>query len=449
MGGSSDDDPQGQTCAYRQVGSGSLPHFYFIGLSIEVKTSYQGITDKVVATSLSVNLVIFDSGKKIPKSGLGAVVSEKDEETRGAFTVANLNDTDDDKVIDSIDQSVKSSVYSEVDLMELLIQPPTPVPPGIEKVQIQLSSPSIKLWEKDTKEVEVLTREFNISALPLTVWVELTEKSLTLQDKNIQLSYKGLTDTVTLTGVWAEFDSFYHNNSDLLPPTDDQPFINLSNVGKIIRENGILSAGLNILNYKGANPVPNPDKTFNNVIVFRAKLFPQGIWEYHNKKIVIFDVSRQACGTDVTVNESKGKKYPDTTSIPATTCPTYIETPNDDPHNHAESDVSVLDYIYSIDAPGGGPQENLESYRYSRIVEYDFREFVRVNIGGNRPFGEAPDGSMCSTPRGNNWKLRHSLVRGGNDLKHPGKILFKRSTGNINETTSNQIDLGSGLNCLY
>ncbi len=26
---------KGRTCAYRQVGSGSLPHFYFIGLSMD------------------------------------------------------------------------------------------------------------------------------------------------------------------------------------------------------------------------------------------------------------------------------------------------------------------------------------------------------------------------------------------------------------------------------
>jgi hypothetical protein len=94
-----------------------------------------------------VNLTIFDGQ-------FGAAVSEAEEETRGAFTVANLNDTDGDGIPDSKESFIvpanSNEGRHEVDLMKLVIEKPANMEPDTEAT-LEITSHNALLWKQSDK----------------------------------------------------------------------------------------------------------------------------------------------------------------------------------------------------------------------------------------------------------------------------------------------------------
>jgi hypothetical protein len=349
-------------------------------------------------------------------------VPEKDEEKIGAFTVANLNDTDGDGMIDNDigETSVKriTDGADEEDLMRLVIKGPDQ-----GRMKLTVVSGQVSLWEQSTKEIRIDTPGnpvfIDCADLPKTIWVEATSHSTNLQDIEMKLGWEtpdaqlcDNLDIVKATAVWAEKTDAKFTNGDALWVEADNPlkdtFINY--LGSVFGSN--MNA-------------PFGETHFSIGIEFTVK--PNGIATMPG---VAFDITRDKAFRDWSVNgggvtanftsgqddvfdkgdvsDDDGLGEPDEDVIPQTTPPS--------------------DKIFSIDGPG------------ERFVLHDqvisrnhFEEFVRVSFDGSRPRGENADGSRCSPnvkwhafywmekdPATNNKKYR---MRAGKDnvvgLLHP------------------------------
>ena len=156
----------------------------------------------------AVNLRIFNGQS-------GPEILEAKEATQGAFTVANLNDTDGDGVIDNVDSAVLANgdgTSNEVDLMKLIISKPANPPAGANLI-LTVVSGSVALWRSPSKGTAVplvggvyTIATDSMAAAGETVWVEATDWSLIVGDIVLKLTYSADTDAqdiVTATGIWA------------------------------------------------------------------------------------------------------------------------------------------------------------------------------------------------------------------------------------------------------
>ena len=155
----------------------------------------------------TVNLTIFNGQD-------GPAIPEAKEETQGAFTVANLNDTDGDGVIDNQDQTVMANgagTTNEVDLMKLVISKPANAPAG-STLTLTVVSGSVAFWQSPTKGTALpWGGGYTIAADAIpeggkTIWVEATAASSALRAIVLKLTYSaapGVEDIVKATGIWA------------------------------------------------------------------------------------------------------------------------------------------------------------------------------------------------------------------------------------------------------
>ena len=129
------------------------------------------------AVYLSANLDIYDGQN-------GPVVGEAEEETRGAFTVANQNDTDGNGTADWDD----TTVPGEVDLIKVRLA--TPIPAGAvskfeEEERLVFSvGPMGCLWESSEKGT-LFQSPLELSDLPKTLWLEGEEHSSAPRDDSV------------------------------------------------------------------------------------------------------------------------------------------------------------------------------------------------------------------------------------------------------------------------
>ena len=166
-------------------------------------------------------------------------IPEKDEDYPGAFTVANLNDTDGDGLLDNdiTDTEVKKGAAGtdEEDLMKLVVSGP-----AHGKMKITVVSGSVAFWEKSTKETEVprVGNEVLIDCadLPKTIWVEATNYSADLLDIEMKLGWETPDgqliddlDTVNATAVWAEKLPVRKTNGDVLWAEAGEPLLSTFN----------------------------------------------------------------------------------------------------------------------------------------------------------------------------------------------------------------------------
>ena len=166
----------------------------------------------------AVNLTIFNGqdGPEIP---------EAKEETQGAFTVANLNDTDGDGVIDNQDQTVMANgagTTNEVDLMKLVISKPANAPAG-STMTLTVVSGSIALWQFPSKVTALPWSggyTIAVDTIPATgkiIWVEATAASSALRAIVLKLTYSaapGVEDIVKATGIWATQTNFITSQAE-------------------------------------------------------------------------------------------------------------------------------------------------------------------------------------------------------------------------------------------
>jgi hypothetical protein len=304
-------------------------------------------------------------------------LDEVKEDNPGAFTVANLNDTDNNghpDVEDTVVNGTPPNGRPEVDLMKLVLRKPQP--DLGDNVTLSVTGPA-KLWEQSTKVTEVELSsgivQFSTSQLDKTLWVEITSPSQSLRDVTLQLSYQGFSDTVKATGIWVteadvavKSDIASTNWADMTDPPKNM----------IDRYGGF-----------GCRPV-STNYGIRNVIGFRFQLRPVGVGALTAN--VRVDVGRQKEGRSwfQLPNASWSANEPDV-------FPDNNEDANDDDLDTDESQSSSQpeDAFFSEDSPGW-PFAQTDGY-LTYVHRRNFYEFLRVAFT-ERPSGDGIHGSRCS-----------------------------------------------------
>lgn len=364
-------------------------------------------------------------------------VAEDKEETVGAFTVANLNNTDADGEIDNTDDSVKKAanaqdgVEDEVDLMKLIV-----TGPKNGRTKITVISGAVEFWEKSTKETKkekVGNAIFIVGTdLPKTLWVEATNHSNEVRDIELRLGWESpdqtLTDnldTVKATAIWA-------TNTEVRNTTEQTLWNEVDDVGILGNWNNNYGGDHFGIHFEDA-PV---GIAYN--IGFQFTLLPTGIGA---ESIVKFDVTRQAEVRIWGLNLILPSVVPPPDPVPQLTYGNesfpFGDKANDNVDATADQPVAdrdndntpTNDHIYSIDAPGRGTRiANEEEY----IFRANFREFVRVKFDGQKPTGNILSGSRCSPKK--DWHLRiHAINDNGT---------HKQNTNKPNDVDIEHIEVG-------
>jgi hypothetical protein len=377
--------------------------------------------DQEPEQAVKVDLIIHRSSTE-PCNCPGPAVSEANEETIGAFAVANINDTNGNGVKDRDEApvlAVPNRGRNEVDLMALDVI----VTPGIAEgttIRISVVSGDAVLWKTPFKEGApewgVPTVELCgpcLKALWNQIWVEARNPSVNLRDIVIRAEYMGASDTVRATGVWSEIREVAHFSMTAealfsIPEWSDVTDPPKSN---IIRRGGV-----------GLRPITN-QVGVQNVILMQFKLSPAGIGSQPG---VQFDVTRQKERKEWFKTAGSWLQTGDDTF------PLMVELPNDDEHNNDESPKpTAADNFYVYDSPGHRPRNAGNSQEYA--YKGNFLEFIRVRFDGNRPTGNRVMGSRASAKFA--WHGAHRLVNQGG--------VWVRSTGDFPEVIGvNSIDPG-------
>ena len=347
-------------------------------------------------------------------------VPEKDEEDPGAFTVANLNDTDGDTVIDNVDDVVKMGAAGtdEEDLMELVV-----TGPAHGKMKITPVSGALEFWEKSTKETKVPRVGTDVfiecANLPKTIWVEVTNHSATLRDIEMHIGWETPDgqlvddlDTVKATAVWAEKTDAKHTNGDALWMDAGNPLMNIFNdsLGGVF----------------GPNFTTAQSGSFHFTIGFEFTVKPTGIGQEPG---VAFDITRDIAHKDWSINGNA-------------VLPEIIAGKDDDfdagdvsdDDSVPEVDEDILpsnDKIYSLD----GPDDPVLALNEQIVSRNNFEEFVRIAFDGVRPSGTNDNGSRCSDNIP--W---HAFYWVDTD---PATGKHRMRAGKLNEVDEGHLSLGS------
>jgi hypothetical protein len=322
-------------------------------------TSDNGASDVIYAKTSYVNLSIHNGLEGV--SG-GQMINEEEEETKGAVTVANLNDTNGNGIVDVLDVVVEKSPAGrdEHDLMRLRIDRPSPI--TSEKVKIIIVSGNIKLWEHKTKKNQINTTqsssgkfaEFNASELPKDIWVEACSVSTALRDIKIKAEYMGASDIVSATALWVEHKRALTTRASSgaaneLPENLDESTVRnyimrlwtAGNIAFKSSDGSHYGVGTMAGMYSGDNPFSGhpifSDQLIGGRILHEFEIFPHNV----DSLGVIFDVTRQVESKRWIIGKNKNFfSLQDTRTFPDNQAPKKdIEAPNDDGESYDEDNI--------------------------------------------------------------------------------------------------------------
>jgi hypothetical protein len=376
----------------------------------------------------------------------GMEVEQKNQEKHGAFTVANLNDTDNDQKDvndpndftkvgpDADDDFVTVSDPNhpggtdgrdEIDLMKLLIDRPAPVIEN-DALDVVVRGGTARFWGTSHKGTGTpsgaTTLHYDPNAIsdpnwPREVWVELPLASASLRDVEIVSRYAGLQeiDVVKATGIWITQVDAKHDAAD---PNDPNGLFGWPDLTDPPRNWLVFFRGF------GLRPI-NWTNGVRNTIGLRFQLQPSGIWR---EPSVYFDISRS--NEDRTWYRDPNNQWHLIANI--RDWPHNPEAANDDPP--AEGDESIdpnmaTGGFFAADGPGlPTPTANPGEYL---SLQFNFAEFVRVGFT-SRPNDNGCHGSRCSEYA--LWHCRHLLQEVGG---------LRTRVGGDNESAENCVDTGN------
>ncbi len=340
---------------------------------------------------LSINLRIHDGLNKDGEAGIfgGEEVSELlEDDSRGAVTVANRNDTDGDTVPDYMDTDgvvQSANGRNELDLMKLIIESTGGAPAQCDqKVRLEASA-NLKFWKDYLKIFEQTDLEFELSSLPRTIFVEAPEVSNNLRDLEIK-AVLGNTehDIVKATAIWIGEAVKYTTGAD--PSPDGLVHENLANAIKNREDSESNLYGLGYFENSLGN-------VYGGRLLMKFELIPSAAKSFN----LHFDITRR-------LNEESGKIVSGNNSFSNTSDDSFldqVEMPNDDGKDGDEDTFTSNPIFYSYDAPAGRISSNSDSHENTRSYKKwigDFEEFVRVSLNEFpfSPTGENILGSRCS-----------------------------------------------------
>ncbi len=380
-------------------------------------------------------------------------VSDLDETTKGAVTVANLNDTDGDGTIDKDDNAVLagSSGRSEVDLMKLVISS-TGALPECPRLKLSYDASKIKLWNKATKEEPALDIH-NLGDLPKTIWVEAIKTSGSVRDISITADFfepadpstVGDFDNVKATAIWVEKNAVYTpNGSRTGSPSPSS--VGINNPGMIsfmtTIGNSVDGSLYGFGEYRPIPFAPTMDGFFGGRILFDFELKPSGIESELSNLGIKYDISRRIARNNNHLNYSSSSWIATTSSFPM-----QAEEGNDDsecscptgPSDMIDEDaIPSGNRIFSYDAPS---EIALGSGRAFSLRSLDFQEFARVSFGIDIS-GNVQEGSKCSESY--DWNLDYGLISNSTinstDPYNPDlQLLTQTSGGSVVSSTPRRV----------
>jgi hypothetical protein len=339
----------------------------------------------------------------------GAAVADGDEESVGAFTVANQNDTDGDGVMDYNDNDGHAFFdpntglahgVTEDDLMRLVLDRPTIYGDG-DVLEVFLRAGSAKFWEvyyKDNRPIafdassgDHFTVTFGPGEMSKEVWVEAPDPSIALRDIRIEYNYNGFVDTLRATAVWArliEAVTTTEDASNFFGQLGRDPFWSI----ELADPTNQVTADVEALGGTGVRN-PDPNHGVRNVILFAWDFFPRDINTISN---VRFDVTRRI----QVLNRQDGVTL--NSSIPE--YPTLLDEANDDARSTDECYPTILDQAMNMDGPGVPTLVANGTFFQQRM---NAQEFVRVRFDGDTPVGNYLSGTRASGKL--SWYTRLSL----------------------------------------
>ncbi len=378
--------------------------------------------------NLKFDLIVHDAfagdGVGASKSD-GPEISEENEESRGAFGVANLNDSDSDGTADS---PTDNSITGEKDMIKVIIKKVTDASmSGSVTLTITGDGSSVKLWKSENKTAgEETTRSWSIGSTnwPVTFWVEGLQKSSSVRNIEVVLK-KGVDelDKAKLTFVWATQTAVEHDRKTAAQLLAAADWINMTTPPKnYFTGSPPPRDGTGLL----PNPVANP--AIRNVIAMKYKLEPTGLWS----EGIRWDITRHKESKTWGGTKQGGSIQwdPPTTS----SFPSNDETANDDQRDLDESSAPNAAYeMFVEDSPAvisTGPYDYV-------LYRGNFREFVRVRLDAIKPSGGSAASPVQNGSRASARYLWHCRHRVENVL---GTLV--RDSGDSPETNTNDIAPG-------
>jgi hypothetical protein len=342
----------------------------------------------------------------------GRPVPDIDEYDIGAFTVANINDTDGDGFTDAWDGVVqaytdtqgKQRGIDEVDLMRLIVKRP----PGYvadTHVTIVADPSQVRFWGSETKggdpyELDpfgTLTLSFETGQTFRELWVEAIAVSTAVRDITITAQYGTSHDTVRATAVWA---AKVAHNSDTTNNIDELNAVLAMEPWKNMPDGSSIPQLLRAI-YKGFGIRPLSEVYgVANVIIQAWQPLPEGILDEPGAK---FDITRRA--DDMRFD----RITVDFVQFHEVVMPDMLDMVNDDGKT-TDEDGPYGGLLFVFDTPGraGVATEPVTS----RADRHNFEEFIRVKVGGGqKPAGNGLVGSRASTKF--YWHSRSQITKTG------------------------------------
>jgi hypothetical protein len=402
----------------------------------------------------------------------GMLVPDAEEETKGAVTVANLNDTDGDGLLNPDDEirtitpdRDDDDVYAgttgkgrdEIDLMKLMVnQPQNSNPTDLAILSIESGVDQIKFWGESRKKTSIPVVDgkiiFQCSQLPAEIYIEAIKTSAAIRDIKLKLTYGTQSDVVTATAIWATLVETYMTRDNcgcpFSTPSNDctcanNPLVgnspNVSYVDIPGIDNGLIN-GVNNLRVSldksrfGKGNLYPDDTWYGGRIILGFKVEPGNISELNTEFKLKFDVTRRIIHRNYVTNWGQDGiilKLEKTSSM-------MNELSNDDLNDGDEdNDLSVsLPLVYSYD----GPSDKRSTNNPFLIQKRDFEEWVRVTI--DNPINitstttDGIFGSRCSPKQ--DWRLLYYLK------KNSTSILDRLSVDTENFSTTKKEFSGTG-----
>lgn len=326
----------------------------------------------------------------------------------GAFTVANLNDSNANGMVDSdprersMGGDPRYPGSGEIDLMRLDVAYKPP-PGGANTVTLTVTPAAVntvRIWKDSLKiddPVLIADGQANsVAVAPGTYWVELAGVSGRVGDVTIKGSVGQASDTVSATAIWTK-------QADATPFWPDGYFMN---TGTALPDDADARGIRRFFDIRGKTlgltpnvPIQGKANWFNtrNNALQKFTVLPSGMTPFSVLGIVSFDPTRSV-ETNGTNTVQPGGAKPLTKSRPG-----WLDTANDElllvfgKTDDGDSDllyrttepqqgaVAPTDNIYYWDAPGIPSWQSKDTgvyYDTERVTDYvlraNFYDFVRI-----------------------------------------------------------------------
>lgn len=343
----------------------------------------------------------------------------------GAVTVANLNDTDGDDpqnnniYLDKDDLIVRPSPglgfgRNEVDLMKFIVDIDGILPQDCDKkIKLELNGP-LKLWKTSDKVTEELKREFQVGELPLTLYIETTEMSVSVRDMSIKTFFANkIIDEAKITSIWCGLSKTYCDRTiTSIPQYLDKKSV-IDYITKAESYYDLSKSGFGSFTKKNLY-----DDDFGGRYILEIFHSPRNL----DNLDITFDLTQRV--------EVKDKNLPTGQNnfvFRIENFPVQVELPNDASHNFNDDSEPKNSFMYYWDQPSHAGIHSLSGINAFVSRDLNFQTFCRLSINNKSAFefGKVNLENIISSRCSNydKWELKYLLKsENDDDIFYPNEL---------------------------